>query len=309
MTELYSFDELKQLQVGLAHHGRISEALRRNIMVGNLCNNAFRNTEGVTVGQSTDVALLDVVTTFGLQDHRTVRRSLHSFQFIDKGPFQSFTRLTEQPFNSEHKYMAVSGTHSSDTRSIIYFKGAIEAILERCRFYYVSDESTPGLDNAARNIIMTRAHASASKGLRVIAMAYAFGSLDPSNSQPTTLNNLVFVGFQAMYDPPRPGVSEAINQLHLGGVKVIMITGDAENTALSIAKELGLKVQPGKGSCLSGKELDTMTSAEVARRVSAGVCVFARTTPRHKMLIVEALQGRGEVVGMTGDGGQFSSQP
>ena len=91
MTELYSFDELKQLQVGLAHHGRISEALRRNIMVGNLCNNAFRNTEGVTVGQSTDVALLDVVTTFGLQDHRTVRRSLHYFQFIDKGPFQSFT--------------------------------------------------------------------------------------------------------------------------------------------------------------------------------------------------------------------------
>ncbi|KIM31390.1 hypothetical protein M408DRAFT_65323 [Serendipita vermifera MAFF 305830] len=285
VTEVYTFDELKQLQVGLAHHGRISEAVRRNLMIGNLCNNAFRNNEGVTVGQSTDVALLDVVTTFGLQDHRT-----------------SFTRSSEQPFNSELKYMAVSGTHSSDTRSIVYFKGAIEAILERCRFYYVSDESTPGLDSATRNTIMTRAHASASKGLRVIAMAYAFGSLDPSNAQPTSLNNLVFVGFQSMYDPPRPGVSEAVNQLHLGGVKVIMITGDAENTALSIAKELGLKVQPGKGSCLSGKELDTMTPVEVSRRISAGVCVFARTTPRHKMLIVEALQGRGEVVGMTGDG-------
>jgi P-type Ca2+ transporter type 2C len=202
--------------------------------------------------------------------------------------------------------MAISGTHSSDTRSVVYFKGAIEAILERCRFYYVSDESTPGLDSTARNIIMTRVQASASRGLRVIAMAYAFGSLDPS--QPASLNNLVFVGFQAMYDPPRPGVSEAVNQLHLGGVKVIMITGDAENTALSIAKELGLKVQPGKGSHLSGKELDTMTPVEVARRISAGVCVFARTTPRHKMLIVEALQGRGEVVGMTGDGGWFSLQ-
>jgi P-type Ca2+ transporter type 2C len=220
--------------------------------------------------------------------------------------FQSFTRSGEQPFNSEAKYMAISGTHSSDARSIVYFKGAIEAILERCRFYYVSDESTPGLDSTARNIIMTRAQASASRGLRVIAMAYAFGSLDPS--QPNSLNNLVFVGFQAMYDPPRPGVSEAVNQLHLGGVKVIMITGDAENTALSIAKELGLKVQPGKGSCLSGKELDAMTPVEVARRISAGACVFARTTPRHKMLIVEALQGRGEVVGMTGDGGWFSLQ-
>ena len=278
-------------------------------MIGNLCNNAFRNNEGVTVGQSTDVALLDVVTTFGLQDHRTVCALLYApFDILTTGLFQSFTRSAEQPFNSELKYMAVSGTHSSDTRSIVYFKGAIESILERCRFYYVSDESTPGLDAAARNIITTRAQASASKGLRVIAMAYAYGSLDPSNALPTALNNLVFVGFQAMYDPPRPGVSEAINQLHLGGVKVIMITGDAENTALSIAKELGLKVQPGKASCLSGKELDAMTPAEVSRRISMGVCVFARTTPRHKMLIVEALQGRGEVVGMTGDGGRSFSQ-
>jgi magnesium-transporting ATPase (P-type) len=72
VTELYTFDELKQLQVGMSHHGRISDALRRNIAIGNLCNNAFRNGEGVNVGQSTDVALLDVVTTFGLQDQRTV---------------------------------------------------------------------------------------------------------------------------------------------------------------------------------------------------------------------------------------------
>lgn len=196
--------------------------------------------------------------------------------------------------------MAVSGTHASETRSVIYFKGAIESILERCRFYHISDEATPGLDANIRNIIMTRAHASAAQGLRVIAMAYGFGTLDPN--QPSTLNNLVFVGFQAMHDPPRPGVQEAISQLHLGGVKVIMITGDSETTALSIAKELGLKVQPGKGSCLTGKELDTMDSIDVARKIMAGVCVFARTTPRHKMLIVEALQSRGEVVGMTGDG-------
>ena len=75
MTELYTFDDLKQLQVGVSHHGRISDALRRNIIIGNLCNNAFRNNEGVNVGQSTDVALLNVVTTFGLQDHRTVCRT------------------------------------------------------------------------------------------------------------------------------------------------------------------------------------------------------------------------------------------
>lgn len=288
VTELYTVDELKQLQVGLNHHGRISEALRRTITIGNICNNAFKNNENVTVGQSTDVALLEVVSTFGLTDARP-----------------TFNRAVELPFNSENKYMAISGTHEGETRSVVYFKGAIEAILDRCRFYFISDESTPGMDNATRANIVARATASASRGLRVIAMAHAHGTLNAENPAISTasMNNLVFVGFQAMHDPPRPGVSEAINQLHLGGVKVIMITGDAESTALSIAKELGLKVHPsGKGSCLTGKDLDGMNAGDVARRISSGVCVFARTTPRHKMLIVEALQGKGEVVGMTGDG-------
>jgi Ca2+-transporting ATPase len=201
--------------------------------------------------------------------------------------------------------MAVSGTHSTDTRPIVYYKGAIEAILERCRFYYVSDSSTPGLDASTRSTILTRANASAAKGLRVLAMAYGYGSLDPSNPATSTINNLVFAGFQAMHDPPRPNVAEAISQLYLGGVKVIMITGDAETTAVSIARELGMKIQPGKNNCLTGKDLDDMSPSDVARRISSGVCVFARTTPRHKMLIVEALQGRGEVVGMTGDGGEY----
>ncbi|KAG8856161.1 High affinity Ca2+/Mn2+ P-type ATPase-like protein [Serendipita sp. 405] len=146
-------------------------------------------------------------------------------------------------------------------------------------------------------------------------MAYGFGNLDSTGANATasasasgaagvaSLTNLIFVGFQAMHDPPRPGVSEAISKLHASGVKLVMITGDAETTAVSIARELGLKVHPsGKGGCLTGKELDTMNASEVARRISTGVCVFARTTPRHKMLIVEALQGKGEVVGMTGDG-------
>jgi Ca2+-transporting ATPase len=72
VTEIYNVDTLKELQVGMTHHGRISDALRKTITIGNICNNAFRNTEGVNVGQSTDVALLNIVTTFGLQDERTV---------------------------------------------------------------------------------------------------------------------------------------------------------------------------------------------------------------------------------------------
>lgn len=201
--------------------------------------------------------------------------------------------------------MAVAGLHSSDTRPIIYFKGAIEAILDKCKFYYASEDSTPGIDATVRATILARVAASSSRGLRVIGMAYGYGSLN--TEQPSSHNNLVFAGFQAMHDPPRRGVSDAIARLHSGGVQVIMITGDAEGTALSIARELGLKVQPGSSSSLTGKDLDTMGPREVADRIARGACVFARTTPKHKMLIVEALQSRGHVVGMTGDGGMWFS--
>jgi len=196
--------------------------------------------------------------------------------------------------------MGVTGVHPSDGRSIIYIKGSIEAVLDRCQFYFVSESSTPGLDATTRNMILERATSVASRGLRVLAMAYGYGNFDATH--PPNSHNLIFTGFQAMYDPPRPGVKEAIAKLHAGGVKVIMITGDAEHTALAIAKELGLKVPGGRGSCLTGAEMDTMTEREVGDRIARGVSVFARVTPRHKMVIVGALQSRGDVVGMTGDG-------
>jgi P-type Ca2+ transporter type 2C len=232
--------------------------------------------------------------------------------------------------------MAVSGTHGSGNtahlnvppREMYYIKGSIDAILDRCRFYYVSDDSTPGLDANTRSVILNKAQATASRGLRVIAMAYGHGSVEsgtaPSGSTsvpsgpPTRSsspdggdkNNLVFVGFQAMLDPPRKGVADAIGLLQSGGVQVIMITGDAEQTALSIAQKLGLRVgrrggAGGSSSCLTGKAIDLMTKAQLKERVGA-VNVFARTTPRHKMAIVEAFQSRGAVVAMTGDGGTIN---
>lgn len=251
-------------------------------------------------------------------------------------PEQNFTRLSERPFNSEHKYMAISGVHAPSStaymnvppREMYYIKGSIDAILDRCRFYYVSEDSTPGLDANTRSVILNRAQATASAGLRVIAMAYGHGPVEPvaksspspNPSSPPTRpstpekglekNNLIFVGFQAMLDPPRKGVADAIGLLQSGGVQVVMITGDAEQTALSIAQKLGLRIsRPGSlgasggtSSCLTGKAIDLMTKAQLRERVGA-VSVFARTTPRHKMAIIEAFQSRGAVVAMTGDGG------
>lgn len=260
------------------------------------------------------------------------------------------------PYPSQQR---LSSTTTNNPKEVYYTKGSIEAILPRCKFYYVNDESTPTLDGNTRNVILTRANTTAGRGLRVIAMAYGFGSAaaptphfggvvgsrtaspafgasvggtDSSLVNSTVAatgdkTNLIFVGFQAMLDPPRKGVADSIGLLQAGGVQVVMITGDAEATALSIAQKLGMRVgrSGGRGRgrgrgginggteghgeisnahCLTGKAIDGMTKAQLKERVG-NVTVFARTTPKHKMAIVEAFQARGKVVAMTGDGGEL----
>lgn len=225
---------------------------------------------------------------------------------------QNFHRISERPFNSEQKYMAVSGKSTLDIndREQCYMKGSIESVLNRCKFYYVSDESTPALDASSRAMINAKAVEASSKGLRVIALAYGLGSVDilddslnpdqPASKPPA---NLIFVGFQCMLDPPRNGVADAISLLQSSGVHVVMITGDSEHTALSIARQLNLHIQGSSASCLTGQAIDAMTEKQLSERIGT-VSVFARTTPRHKMAIVEAFRARGDVVAMTGDGGK-----
>ncbi|KAI0701005.1 calcium-transporting ATPase [Cerioporus squamosus] len=312
VTEVYTVDESVSLDPSAATppNVQMTPALRKALSIGSLCNNAVRNEEGQFVGQSTDVALLNVLSLFDMADQR-----------------QDFTRNSELPFSSERKYMAVSGFHSSSSptgltttgaREMYYIKGSIDAILDRCKFYYVTDESTPALDANTRNVILSKAQATASRGLRVIALAYGYGSVEksPTPSAPASRagtpssglgdkekTNLVFAGFQAMLDPPRKGVADAISLLQSGGVQVVMITGDAEETALSIARSLGLRVGTGHGhsGCLTGQAIDRMSKQQL-REAVGGVSVFARTTPKHKMAIVDAFQSRGAVVAMTGDG-------
>ncbi|KAI0629557.1 calcium-transporting ATPase [Trametes polyzona] len=315
VTEVYSVDETITLDPTshAAPDAHASTSLLKTLAIGSICNNAVKNEHGEYVGQSTDVALLNVLPLFGMTDQR-----------------QDFTRSSELPFSSERKYMAVSGVHGASSpalngstmngaqREMYYIKGSIDAILDRCKFYYVSDDSTPALDGNTRNVILTKAQSTASRGLRVIALAYGYGSVEsPASTAPPSLaasragtpsvgldrekNNLVFVGFQAMLDPPRKGVADAISLLQSGGVQVVMITGDAEETALSIARSLGLRVGAGNSGCLTGQAIDRMSKQQL-REMVGGVSVFARTTPKHKMAIVEAFQSRGAVVAMTGDG-------
>lgn len=219
---------------------------------------------------------------------------------------QNFVKQHETPFNSEIKMMTVSGSLDGASE-MVYLKGAVEAVLSKCRYYYVTDSSTPSLDSKTKEIITARAIESAKKGLRVIAMAYGFAPKDV-NAEP---RDLIFCGFQAIVDPPRKGVAHAVASLHSAGVQMVMITGDAEPTALAIARELGLKVSPTGGdgkngsttssSCMLGSQVDQLSERELIERVPS-ITVYARTTPRHKMAIVRAWQMRGAIVAMTGDG-------
>ncbi|KAF9194650.1 High affinity Ca2+/Mn2+ P-type ATPase-like protein [Haplosporangium sp. Z 767] len=275
----------------------VHPGMRRLLQVGNLCNNAFLDEHSQWNGQPTDIALIKVLGTLNIADERPI-----------------FERISEFPFNSDQKYMHVrcaplpGGVHGhkqtpehaidptnaavsqSGSPGIFYFKGAIEPVMERCTTYYRNEGNPLPFDIEAKDKIVAQANEMASHGLRVLAMAYG-----------SDLDRLTLVGIVAMHDPPRPGVEGSVRTLVSSGVKVIMITGDADATALSIARRLGFPINPGKSSCMTGAEIDAMTERQLQDAVSH-VCVFARTTPKHKMAIISAFQAKGAIVAMTGDG-------
>ncbi|TPX65533.1 hypothetical protein SpCBS45565_g05106 [Spizellomyces sp. 'palustris'] len=238
--------------------------------IGMLCNNAHME-EGQAVGQPTEIAFLEVAGRMGVTDER-----------------KAHVKISETPFNAERKWMAIESRPVHSTSSLFYVKGAMEPILEQCKRYYVGPNDERPLDAGARNLIEAVAKGVANAGLRLLFLA-----MGPN------LGDLCLVGFVAMYDPPRPGVPAAIDTLVRGGVKIVMITGDSEGTASSIASHLGIHVPPR--GLMSGPDLDALSERELDEQVER-VTVFYRTTPRHKMVIVRALQAKGLVVAMTGDG-------
>ena len=271
------------------------------------------------VGQPTDVAILDLIDAFGEVD---VRDRI--------GP-----RTTETPFSSERKWMGVvisgeSVGNQGTGSETAYIKGALEQVLKRCDTYLTKEGREVILDDVRRQIALKAADSMASEGLRVLAFASGptrntskRGRSVGIRSRPDTplagsekspqrtdgadddlYQGLVFAGMVGMNDPPRKGVDKSIRRLMAGGVKVIMITGDAEATATAIARKLGMPLGPVTASSrpvLTGVDLDRMNEEELAQAM-VRTTIFARTSPDHKMKIVRALQARGDVVAMTGDG-------
>lgn len=205
-------------------------------------------------------------------------------------------RLDTLPFESEHKYMATLHADSGGARTI-WVKGAPERLLERCKYEWHADGKRPVRSEAWKE----RMEAMASRGLRVLAAAYRpLGTESGIDSvdHDTVRENLVLLGLYGMIDPPRSEAIEAVGVCKEAGIRVKMITGDHALTASAIARELGLEAWEKP---LTGAELDRMSADELAD--AAVQCdVFARTSPENKLRLVEALQQRGEITAMTGDG-------
>ena len=250
-----------------------------------LCNDAYlQEEEGgwTVVGDPTEGALLTLAGKGG------VVRNTHSLP-----------RIGEYPFSSERKRMSVICAEDplNPQRGQLFIKGSPELILERCTQIQVgSDVQALTADRIAG--VIADNNELASQGFRVLGFAYRGIEGIPADADEAE-QNLIWLGLVAMSDAPRPEAALAVRRCRLAGIRVVMTTGDHQLTAQSIAQELG--IASASARVLTGADLEKMSQEELIEQV-AQVNVFARTAPEHKLRIVQALQSRGEVVAMTGDG-------
>jgi len=261
-------------------------ALYETLVAGVLCNTSRHvNVEGVYAieGDPTEGALIVSAKKAGITEARLL---------------QELTHVDTLSFESEHQYMA-SGYRIMGTESIlVYLKGSVERIVERCDLLMDEQGALVPIDRAN---IEAHAEAMASQGLRVLAFAkvYLREKIDTLGHHHFQ-KGLIFLGLQGMIDPPRIGVIEAIQSCYHAGIAVKMITGDHRMTALSIAHSIGLKTDE-KTAVLTGKELEALSNEALASVIER-VNVFARIAPEQKLRLVKALQSLSHVVAMTGDG-------
>uniref|UniRef100_A0A8C0IJJ0 Calcium-transporting ATPase n=1 Tax=Bubo bubo TaxID=30461 RepID=A0A8C0IJJ0_BUBBB len=239
-----------------------------NVSVGKLVeagcvvNNAIIRKNSV-MGQPTEGALIALAMKMQLADIKDI-----------------YVRKKEIPFSSEQKWMAVKCTLKTQDQEDIYFmKGAFEEVIQYCTLYNSGGISL-SLTPQQKAFYQQEEKRMGSSGLRVLALA----------SGPE-LGKLTFLGLVGIIDPPRAGVREAVQVLFESGVSVKMITGDALETAVAIGRQ-NIGLCNGKLKAMSGEELDQL----------AEVSIFFRTSPKHKLKIIKALQRAGAIVSMTGDG-------
>ncbi|MBQ4642134.1 MAG: cation-translocating P-type ATPase [Oscillospiraceae bacterium] len=247
-----------------------------------LCSDANLGENNQAEGEPTECALVNFAYSVGLP----------------KAQLEAATpRVDEAPFDSGRKMM--STVHAVDGKFVQYTKGGPDVVLARCTSYLENGEIKP-MTEEKRAEIMAANKAMADKALRVLAAAKRDWDEKPADNTPEFLeNDLCFIGLTGMIDPVRPEVKAAIEQCRAAGIRPVMITGDHKDTAVAIAKELGIITD--ESEAITGAELDAISDDEICEFVKK-FGVYARVQPEHKTRIVTAWKANGAITAMTGDG-------
>ncbi len=253
-------------------------------LIGALCNNSFlKNIDNNSelTGDPIEIALVHLANASG-----TPARDLKL----------QYKRIGEMPFSSDTKIMAT--LHKSANGHFVAAKGSVEHLLEKCSKLQVGS-SIIDLGEEEKKIIISESEKMAADGLRILAFAFREeAEIDTADY----LNALVYVAMIGFLDPPRLDIKEAMLTCRNAGIKIVMITGDHPLTALNIAKKVGL-VDESEKHAITGIDLPPMESlSEEWNKKILSTAIFARTTPKQKLEIVDIFQKAGYIVAMTGDG-------
>ncbi|MBQ5362587.1 MAG: cation-translocating P-type ATPase [Clostridia bacterium] len=247
-----------------------------------LCCDAEIDHDGNVTGEPTEAALVAWADKLGMRKY-----DLKAYA----------PRSGEAPFDSGRKMMTT--VHVMNGNHIQYTKGAPDVVIGKCT-HYLENGTPVAMTEAYKNQILTANKTMADKALRVLACAQRTWDAAPASYEPEALEeNLCFVGLCGMIDPGRPEVKDALVQCRSAGIRPIMITGDHVDTAVAIAKELGIITEDTYA--ITGAQLNDMDDAEFASKFQS-ISVYARVQPEHKTRIVNAWRGAGYVTAMTGDG-------
>ncbi len=268
-------------------------SLSKLLRISAVCNNANLlkekgQEEYKIIGDPTEAALVVLAEKAGLKKAVLL---------------ETEKRIDEIPFSPELKYRAsLSVLTKKNAEKQIYVIGAPEALIEVSRFILKNGRKSK-MTSADRELVAKKVDSMTNKAMRVLGVAYREVSPGMNELQEKNVSELILVGIVGMSDPPREGVKESIAKAQTAGIRVIMATGDHKNTAIAIAKEIGLLSAHNKKYplALTGAELEELSEKNFEDSIK-NVSVFARLTPEIKLKIAKTLQSQGNVVAMTGDG-------
>ncbi|MFR5874924.1 MAG: cation-translocating P-type ATPase [Eubacterium sp.] len=246
-----------------------------------LCCDAELQKDGNVKGEPTEAALVAYADKLGMAKY-----DLES----------DFPRVGEAPFDSSRKMM--STIHKTENGFVQYTKGAPDVVLSLCTSAYVDGKRVPMTDEI-KTAIMEQNKSMADKALRVLCAAMRTYKDMPSEDAAELEQDLCYIGLTGMIDPVRPEVVDAIKECKSAGIRPIMITGDHKDTAVAIAKDLGIITDASQA--ITGSDLNKISDEDLDNQIE-NFSVYARVQPEHKVRIVKAWKKKGRITAMTGDG-------